>query len=441
MEGASLAPGEILAGKYRLVAPLGHGGMGVVWRADHLVLSSPVALKLIHAQALGSEAARARFLREAQAAAALRSPHVLSILDFGFHGETPFIVMELLEGEPLSARLARLGRLSPEETLRVVTHVSRAIEKAHAAGIVHRDLKPDNVFLVRNGDEEIAKVLDFGIAKMTDAQAAPGTETAAGAVLGSPHYMSPEQARGRTDVDARSDLWSLGVIAFECVLGTKPFDGPTLGDLILKICAEPLPMPSALGPVPPGFDAWFARALTRDPNGRFQSATEMAEALRAVVGGTQSQPPSMAPSMPPPSFAASAMPAAIPSKKSALVVPLVLGALGLGLLGVIGVLALVFWPSGEPTATTTAEPGKHSELESVPTPSASTQAALEANAGKAATGTTSTDAGTKSVQGQVQSAQKQAADAKTQAANAKTQAAQAKAQAEAAKKQLENIGK
>jgi serine/threonine protein kinase len=435
MEGASLAPGEILAGKYRLVAPLGHGGMGVVWRADHLVLSSPVALKLIHAQALGSEAARARFLREAQAAAALRSPHVLSILDFGLHGETPFIVMELLEGEPLSARLARLGRLSPEETLRVVTHVARAMEKAHAAGIVHRDLKPDNVFLVRNGDEEIAKVLDFGIAKVSDAQAAPGTETAAGSVLGSPHYMSPEQARGRADVDARSDLWSLGVIAFECFLGRKPFDGPTLGDLILKICAEPLPIPSTLGPVPARFDDWFARALSRDPNGRFQSATEMAEALRAVVGGTLSLPPSI----PPPSFAASAIPAPVPAKKSGLVLPLVFLVIGLGLLGVIGVVALVLWPRDETTATTTAEPGKHSELESTPAPSASTQ--LSTSRAKGATGTTSTDAGTKNVQGQVQSAQKQAADAKVQAANAKTQAEQARAQAEAAKKQLESIGK
>lgn len=439
MQDASLAPGEILAGKYRLVAPLGHGGMGVVWRADHLVLSSPVALKLIHPAALGSEAARARFLREAQAAAALRSPHVLSILDFGFHGETPFIVMELLEGEPLSARLARAGRLAPDQTLRVITHVARAIEKAHAAGIVHRDLKPDNVFLVQNGDEEIAKVLDFGIAKVSDAQAAPGTETAAGAVLGSPHYMSPEQARGRTDVDARSDLWSLGVIAYECLLGSRPFDGPTLGDLILKICAEPLPVPSAVGAVPYGFDGWFAHALQRDPNARFQSATEMSEALRAIVGGTQSLPP---PSLAAPAVTPQAAPAwtsqphslAAPPKKSGLVLSLAIGALAIALLGIAGVAALVFWPRGEDAATTAAQPNKHSELSGAPSaPSSPTTAETS----KTPSGVVrTTDGGApRSVSSQVQSAQKQAADAKVQAANARAQAEAAK------KKALESIGK
>jgi eukaryotic-like serine/threonine-protein kinase len=439
MQEASLRPGEILAGKYRLTAPLGHGGMGVVWRADHLVLSSPVALKLIHAAALGSEAARARFLREAQAAAALRSPHVLSILDFGFHGETPFIVMELLEGEPLGARLSRVGRLPPDQALRVITHVARAIEKAHAAGIVHRDLKPDNVFLVQNGDEEIAKVLDFGIAKVSDAQAAPGTETAAGAVLGSPHYMSPEQARGRADVDSRSDLWSLGVIAYECLLGSRPFDGPTLGDLILKICAEPLPVPSTIGPVPYGFDDWFSRALQRDPNARFQSATEMSEALRAVVGGTQS--------LPPPSLAAPAPPSAatwtsqphslpVPPKNSGLVVPLAIGALAIALLGIAGVAALVFWPRAEEATTTVAQPDRHSALSAAPSAPAA-PAATTAEPGKTPSGVVRTsDAGPpRSVSSQVQSAQKQAADAKVQAANARAQAEAAK------KKALESIGK
>jgi serine/threonine-protein kinase len=433
MSEPSLSPGEVLGGKYRLVAPLGHGGMGVVWRADHLVLSSPVAIKLIHAAALQSEAARARFLREAQAAAALRGPHVLSILDFGFHGQTPFIVMELLEGESLAARLARAGHLSPDETLKVISHVARAVEKAHAAGIVHRDLKPDNVFLVQNGDEQIAKVLDFGIAKMADAEQAPGTETAAGAVLGSPHYMSPEQARGRPDIDHRSDLWSLGVIAFECMTGRRPFDGATLADLVLKICAEPLPVPSSFAQVPPGFDAWFARALGRDPNLRFQSASELAEGLRVVVGGTFSlPPPSLAHSAPAPaSYAPQSLP--LPQKKTSVVLPLVLGVMALGILAVSATLAFVFWPS-EPASAVPASTGegKHSELaggsSAVPPPAPTATPAKVPQ--PTAPGTAP------------KSVQQQTADAKTQAAGAKEQAAAAKAQAEAAKKKaLESIGR
>src|SRR6185503_10771840 len=155
-------------------------------------------------------------MREAQSAAALRSPHVVQILDFGADNGVPYIAMELLDGESLAARIERTRGLSPGETANIIAQVSRAVVKAHEAGIVHRDLKPDNIFVVRNDEEEVAKVLDFGIAKASNVfGVTTGSATRTGAILGTPYYMSPEQAEGNRQVDHRTDLWALGVIAFE----------------------------------------------------------------------------------------------------------------------------------------------------------------------------------------------------------------------------------
>jgi serine/threonine-protein kinase len=272
------------------MAPLGRGAMGEVWQAEHVALKTPVAVKMIvdagfdEANPLREELVT-RFFREAQAAAALRSPHVVQILDHGVDG-VPYIAMELLEGETLEQRLARHGILPYHQTAEIVTHVSRAISKAHEAGIVHRDLKPGNVFIVKNDDEEVAKVLDFGIAKITPVaglEDGANLSTRTGSVVGTPCYMSPEQALGSKQIDYRSDLWSLAVIAFECVVGRRPFDSEALGDLIVAICARPIPVPSKIGRVPEGFDAWWAKASCREVEGRFQSARELAEALRAVL--------------------------------------------------------------------------------------------------------------------------------------------------------------
>ncbi len=164
---------------------------------------------------------------------------------------------------------------------RIVTHVARALTRAHEQGIVHRDLKPDNVFLVPEVGEEIAKVLDFGVAKIGDESGVQAL-TSTGAVLGSPHYMSPEQARGTRAVDFRTDLWALGVIAFQCVTGKRPFESDVLGDLLLRICTNPIPAASSLARVAPGFDAWVERALAREPQARFGSAMEMADALQSL---------------------------------------------------------------------------------------------------------------------------------------------------------------
>ena len=280
------APQQILSGKYRLERELGRGGMGSVWLAQHLTLRSPVAIKLIDPSIASNPEALQRFLREAQSAASLRSPHVVQILDHGVDDGVPFIVMELLDGESLASRLERAQRLSPSETARIITQVARAIARAHDAGIVHRDLKPDNIYLVRNDEEEIAKVLDFGVAKATThGMGAVTGATRTGSVLGTPYYMSPEQAEGAKTVDGRSDLWSLGVIAWECLLGNRPFESETLGGLLLAICARPMPTPSTMGVVPPGFDAWFARACSRELSHRFSTAKELAQELRAVCGG------------------------------------------------------------------------------------------------------------------------------------------------------------
>jgi serine/threonine-protein kinase len=277
--------GETLAGKYRLVRELGRGGMGSVWVAEHVTLKSPVAIKIIQPAVAADPMALARFLREAQAAASLRSPHVVQILDHGVDNGTPFIAMELMEGEPLSARLERQGKLSPAETSRYVTHIARAIGRAHAAGIVHRDLKPDNVFLVRNDDEEVAKVLDFGIAKANLFGGSAGTATVTGTLLGTPYYMSPEQTGASSLVDHRTDIWALGVITCECLTGRRPFEGETLTRLLLAICERPMPQPSRIAPVPVGFDAWFARACAREPAHRFESAKDAAMALREICEG------------------------------------------------------------------------------------------------------------------------------------------------------------
>jgi serine/threonine-protein kinase len=285
--GAAAAPEPnlVLAGRYRLDTRLGAGGMGAIWRAEHLILKAPVAVKLLERDAPPDEDTVARFLREAQAAAALRSPHVVQIIDYGVDGRWPFIVMELLEGETLAQRIKRKRRLSNEETVRILAHVARAMSKAHDAGIVHRDLKPENIFLVHNDEEEIAKVLDFGVAKVSSTElGAESTRTRTGSILGTPYYMSPEQAQGNKTVDHRSDLWALGVIAFEALTGTRPFYSDGLGDLVLAICVRDITVPSAIAPVPIGFDAWFARAVARDIELRFQTAREMIDALREALG-------------------------------------------------------------------------------------------------------------------------------------------------------------
>jgi eukaryotic-like serine/threonine-protein kinase len=284
-------PMELRAGSHvtpnvRLVRLLGTGGMGSVWVADHLGLATQVAVKFVSKQLLESDTTIvARFNREAALSAQIRSPHVVQIHDHGFTDDgTPFIVMELLDGETLTERIERKGTLTLSDCGQMITQTSKALARAHRLGIVHRDIKPDNLFLVESEFELFVKVLDFGIAKQRKMPSvAPVTAT--GAMIGTPEFMSPEQVLSAKDVDHRSDLWALGVVAYYALTLRVPFTGETLGSLCVAIAAGKFTAPSALRPgVPKTIDGWFAQAFAVDPKDRFQSAREMAVAYAEALG-------------------------------------------------------------------------------------------------------------------------------------------------------------
>jgi serine/threonine protein kinase len=299
---ADWGPGTVILGRYRLDSLLGRGGMGSVWRAEHLQLRSPVAVKLLDSAISGNDQMLARFMREAQSAASLRSPHVVQIFDYGVEDGTAFIAMELLQGESLAERIARLGTLSAEEVIRFLSQVLRAIGKAHESGIVHRDLKPDNIFIC-NDEPEFAKVLDFGVAKVKTSEltASAGSRTQTGMMIGTPYYMSPEQTQAK-DVDQRADLWAIAIIAYECLVGRRPFTGDSFGELVIAIVTRPVPVPSQNASVPPGFDEWFVKGTQRDRERRFGSAREMADELAKLAGissaAARTQPFPTAPATP-----------------------------------------------------------------------------------------------------------------------------------------------
>ena len=287
--------GSILGGKYRLISEIGRGGMGSVWRAEHLAWEAPVALKIMNRDITARPEAVARFEREVRLAAGLRSPHVVQVLDHGVDEatRTPFIAMELLEGESLARRLRREEALSPSETYRIFSEIVRALTRAHGAGIVHRDLKPDNVFLVRNEDQTVTKILDFGVAKWTAPELDESGLTRPGSVVGTPYYMSPEQLQGSREIDHRADLWALAVIACECLTGRRPFEAPDFAQLAVMLIGNVgRPLPSSLGRVPPGFDAWFLRATDPLIERRFTSVREMAQTLAPICGTSPGSWPS-----------------------------------------------------------------------------------------------------------------------------------------------------
>ena len=273
-----LSTGLVVAERYRLERKLGAGGMGSVWLATDLSLDSTCAIKLVDPDKVGNAEVRVRFQREARAAAQIRSANVVDVFDHGLWQDVPFIVMEHLEGEDLGARLDRQGRLDLRQTYDIVSQVSRALVRAHAMGIVHRDLKPENIFLVPGDDHEVAKVLDFGIAKL-DQYSLRDKTTKTGSFMGTPYYMSPEQARGK-NIDWRSDLWALGVIVFQCLTGRPPFESEALGDLMGMILYDPIPrITDRDSSLPPEIETFWERAINRDRELRFQSAKELSDAL------------------------------------------------------------------------------------------------------------------------------------------------------------------
>ena len=284
----SIFPGATISGRFRLERLLGRGSMGSVWLARHLTLDVDVAVKFIDAAFRDQKDHRGRFALEAQAAARINSPHVVNVLDFGAESSGRlYIAMEYLQGEDVGKLLERNGRLSAETTARIVSHACRGLGRAHALGIAHRDVKPENLFLCGSTEDEgfVLKVLDFGVAKSAQKSGTELVGTVVGQLIGSPAYMSPEQAHGSLDVDFRSDLFSLAVVAYHCLTGVVPFGGNSLSELLIGIVSkEPVPVTRLAPGLPRAVDDWFQRALDKNPARRFASAKDLAQAFHMAIG-------------------------------------------------------------------------------------------------------------------------------------------------------------
>ncbi|HEY6723151.1 MAG TPA: serine/threonine-protein kinase, partial [Polyangiaceae bacterium] len=276
--------GDQVAEYLRLVRLLGAGGMGSVWVADHLRLRTQVAVKFLSVTMLNNTAARSRFDREAQLVAQVKSPHVVQVLDQGItvtELPQPFIVMELLDGEDLGQLLERKQTLSIEEAYFILDQVCAGLGTAHGLGLVHRDIKPENIFLLA-GDRPFVKILDFGIARATQNQEDKRL-THTGGVIGTAHYMSPEQLFEGKQADHRTDIWALGVVLYRAITGRLPFDGTTYGDLCLAVHRGVYTPASQLVPINPEIDGFIARALATDRNARFSTVKEFAAELATFV--------------------------------------------------------------------------------------------------------------------------------------------------------------
>ncbi len=272
--------GQILGGRYRLIELLGQGGMATIYRAADTGLGRDVALKLLRSEYLRDPDFSSRFRQEAQAAASLSHPNVVTVYDYGEDPSGPFIVMELVDGEDLATILRRSGALPARQAARIAAGVGRALAAAHARGIVHRDIKPGNVLIGRDGR---VKVVDFGIARAV----AEAQVTLPGTTLGSVHYFSPEQARG-DPTTAASDIYSLGIVIYEMLTGVRPWEGDSAAGVALARLSGPIPDPAAVrSSVPPELAAITRRALARDPADRFVSASAMADELEAWLATPQ----------------------------------------------------------------------------------------------------------------------------------------------------------
>jgi serine/threonine-protein kinase len=271
-------PGYVIAGKYELEALLGQGGMGAVWRAKNVALDSPVAIKVV--RSAGDKALlRGRLMQEARAAAKLRHPAIVKVFDVGqTEAGDPFIVMELLQGDSLGKILERDGRLSAVQAVRTLLPIVDALWLSHGKGIVHRDLKPDNVFIVQHEGAIQPTLVDFGIVKVQEAEGESHL-TKAGDVLGSPDYMSPEQARGLDDVNHLTDVWSFIVVLYECIAGRTPFKGANYNALLRQIVEDTPPTLQELSAADAQLSAIVARGLSKQPDQRYASMGELGRAL------------------------------------------------------------------------------------------------------------------------------------------------------------------
>jgi serine/threonine-protein kinase len=293
--------GETLGGKYRIERVIGEGGMAVVYEATHLRIGQRVAIKMLLPQTLADPELVARFSREARAAGQLRSANTAQVFDVDATAEgVPFIVMELLHGHDLSVELERRGPMPVVEAVDCAIQVARAMAEAHANGVIHRDLKPSNLFLSWQGDTVTLKILDFGISKIATRGEVAVNVTSTLALMGTPLYMSPEQVRSSKNVDARTDVWSLGVILYELLTGQPPFNGTAMAVSAAIVADEAPRLRSFRADVPEGVEAVVARAMTKSPADRWQSMTAIADALApfgSAAGAALFQPSSGKPLM------------------------------------------------------------------------------------------------------------------------------------------------
>ena len=281
MSEGAIAPGTVLAGKFRVVSLLGEGGMGAVYEIEHELTKHRRALKLLHKAMADQPSVVERFLREASAAGRVGNPHIVETFDAGVldTGE-PYLVMEILRGEPLAARIAQ-GKMPILDVVDLVGQAAAGVQAAHAAGIVHRDLKPDNLFITEGADgRPFVKLLDFGISKFDPSKTNGLQLTQEGAALGTPYYMPPEQIRGEGSLDARADVYALGVILYECLAGVRPFEAETLAHLAILIhTGAPVPIAQHRPDLPPGFATLVQAAMATDRGQRTQTASELRSAL------------------------------------------------------------------------------------------------------------------------------------------------------------------
>ncbi|WP_428264170.1 serine/threonine-protein kinase [Haliangium sp.] len=285
-----LGEGAQVGGNYRVLKKIGEGGMGAVYMAEHTMLGSKAAIKVMLPAFTSDEEVVQRFFNEAKASTAIQHPGIVRVFDMGYlEDKSAYIVMELLQGESLDERLKqRGGRLPIDQAVLIIQHCASALEAAHQKGIIHRDLKPENVFLVPDPQVpggERAKVLDFGIAKLTDERQAGSVKTRTGTIMGTPAYMSPEQCMGAGDVDRRSDIYALACVLFHLVCGRPPFTGQGVGEILVAQMRDPAPLARDINPeVPPLLDQIMQKALAKPPGERFSSMAEFSNALAGVSG-------------------------------------------------------------------------------------------------------------------------------------------------------------
>lgn len=284
-----LPAGKLFQGKYEIVKLIGSGGMGQVYLANHTALGSKVAIKVLNSNCIGDDDDEAvdRFKREARATASIDHVNAVRVFDFGVEEGIFYLVLEFLDGEPLRKRLAKRKRFSISEVLSLVEQVCSVLEVMHRKGIVHRDLKPDNIFFHKQEDREVVKVLDFGIAKVNGGTLIEGRLTSTGALLGTPHYMSPEQCQGMK-LDGRSDLYSFGIIIYELLSGSLPFDAEnTLSMLFKHVRDNPKPLNELLSELPLEIANVVMKTLEKNPNRRYQSAKELLEAFSDAINNSK----------------------------------------------------------------------------------------------------------------------------------------------------------